>query len=139
MLLSIPGKVLSRVILNRMRNTVDKLLRNNQAGFRSNKSCTDQISTLRIILEQSAEFNSSTYINFIDYSKAFDSIDRESLWKIMAHYGIPTKIINLIKKMYEDSGGQILFKGKLSKFFQILTGVRQGCLLSPFLFLLIID
>lgn len=139
MLLSIPGKVLSRVILNRMKNTVDKLLRNNQAGFRSNKSCTDQISTLRIILEQSAELHSSTYINFIDYSKAFDSIDRESLWKIMAHYGIPSKIINLIKKMYEDSGGQILFKGKLSKFFQILTGVRQGCLLSPFLFLLIID
>ena len=139
MLLSIPGKVLSKIILNRMKNTVDKLLRNNQAGFRSNKSCTDQISTLRIILEQSVEFNSPTYINFIDYSKAFDSIDRDSLWKIMAHYGIPSKIINLIKRMYEDSGGQILIKGKLSKFFQILTGVRQGCLLSPFLFLLIID
>ena len=139
MLLSIPGKVLSRIILNRMKNTVDKLLRNNQAGFRSNRSCTDQISSLRIILEQSMEFNSQIYVNFIDYSKAFDSIDRGSLWKIMAHYGIPTKIINLIKKMYQDSGGQVLYKGRLSSFFQILTGVRQGCLLSPFLFLLIID
>ena len=139
MLLSIPGKVLSRIILNRMKDTVDKLLRNNQAGFRSNKSCTDQISTLRIILEQSMELNSQIYVNFIDYSKAFDSIDRGSLWKIMAHYGIPSKIINLIKQMYQDSGGQVLYKGRLSSFFQILTGVRQGCLLSPFLFLLIID
>ena len=139
MLLSIPGKIVSKIILNRMKETVDKLLRNNQAGFRSNKSCTDQISSLRIILEQSTEFNTPLYINFIDYSKAFDSIDRDSLWKIMAHYGIPTKLINLIKKMYDSSGGQVLFKGKLSSFFEIMTGVRQGCLLSPFLFLLVID
>ena len=139
MLLSIPGKVLSRIILERMKDEVDILLRKNQAGFRRNRSCTDQIAALRIIIEQSMEFNSPLYINFIDYSKAFDSIDRKTLWKIMAHYGIPDKLINLIKSMYSNSGGQILYKGKLSVFFEIATGVRQGCLLSPFLFLLCID
>ena len=139
MLLSIPGKVLSRIILERMKNEVDILLRKNQAGFRKNRSCTDQTATLRIIIEQSMEFNSPLYLNFIDYSKAFDSIDRKMLWKIMAHYGVPDKLINLIRSMYSNSGGQILYKGKLSVFFEIATGVRQGCLLSPFLFLLCID
>ena len=122
-----------------MKDEVDKILRNNQAGFRKNRSCTDQVAALRIIIEQSMELNSPLYLNFIDYSKAFDSIDRKMLWKIMANYGIPDKLINLIRSMYDNSGGQILFKGKLSTFFEITTGVRQGCLLSPFLFLLCID
>ena len=123
-----------------MQQAVDSKLRNNQAGFRAGMSwCTDQIATLRIILEQCQELNTSLYVNFIDYSKAFDSVDRSCLWKIMAHYGIPDKLISLIKKMYSESGGQILLKGRLSTFFEIVSGVRQGCLLSPFLFLLVID
>ena len=139
MLLSVPGKIMSKIILNRMKKIVDKKLRKNQAGFRPNRSCADQITTLRIIIEQSQEWNCPLYINFIDYQKAFDSLDRNSLWKIMAHYGIPQKVIRLVRSMYENAGGNILHNGKLSTFFEILTGVRQGCLLSPFLFLLSID
>lgn len=139
MLLSNPGKVLCRTVLNRLKDVVDKKLRQNQAGFRPSRSCTDQIATLRIIIEQSLEWNSSVYINFIDYTKAFDSLDRDALWRIMAHYGIPDKYISLIKNLYKDAGCRILIKGKLSVWFQILTGVRQGCLISPFLFLLAID
>ena len=52
---------------------VDKTLREEQAGFRQDRSCTDQIATLRIIVEQSIEWNSSLYVNFVDYEKAFDS------------------------------------------------------------------
>ena len=55
MLLSVPGKILSRIILNRMKTLVDRKLRNNQAGFRPNRSCADQITALRIIIEQSQE------------------------------------------------------------------------------------
>ena len=75
MLLSIPGKVLNKVMLKRMKNAVDTKLRDNQAGFRQNRSCADQIATLRIILEQASEFNSSIYTVFIDFQKAFDSLD----------------------------------------------------------------
>ena len=52
-LLSVPGKVFNRVLLNRMKDAVDAELRNHQAGFRKDRSCTDQIATLRIIVEQS--------------------------------------------------------------------------------------
>ena len=75
-LLSVPGKVLNRVILDRMKDAVDQQLRDEQAGFRKNRSCVDQIATLRIIIEQSLEWNSPLYVNFVDYEKAFDSVHR---------------------------------------------------------------
>ena len=86
---SVPGKVLSRVILERLKGPVDHTLRDQQAGFRPSRSCTDQITTLQIIVEQSIEWNSPLYVNFVAYEKVFDSLDRESLWKLHRHYGNP--------------------------------------------------
>ena len=78
-LLSTPGKVLNRVLLERMKEAVNPKLRDQQAGFRRNRSCADQIASQRIIVEQSLEWNSPLFINFIDYKKAFDSVDRETM------------------------------------------------------------
>ncbi|VDO96235.1 unnamed protein product [Schistosoma margrebowiei] len=78
-LLSVPGKVFNRVLLNRMKDSVDTQLRDQQTGFRKDLSCTDRIVTIQIIVKQSVEWNSSLYINFIDYEKAFDSVDRRTL------------------------------------------------------------
>nr|KAG5693732.1 hypothetical protein BaRGS_002115 [Batillaria attramentaria] len=133
------GKVLNGILLERMREAVDPTLRDQQAGFRRNRSCADQIASLRIIVEQSLEWNSPLYINFIDYEKAFDSVDREALWKLLRHYGVPGKIISLIQCTYQDMSCRIAHAGQLSESFEVKTGVRQGCLLSPFLFLLVID
>ncbi|KAI0235174.1 hypothetical protein LSAT2_014355 [Lamellibrachia satsuma] len=138
-LLSVPGKVLNRIILERMKGTVDQTLREQQAGFRQDRSCTDQIATLRIIVEQSIEWNSSLYINFVDYEKAFDSVDRETLWKVLRDYGVPKKLVNMIKNSYEEMSCRVIHEGQLTKNFEVMTGVRQGCLLSPFLFILVID
>ena len=85
-LLSIRRKMFSRILLDRMKTAVDAKLRDQQAGFRNDRSCIDHICTLQIILEQALEWNSSVYVNFIDYEKAFDSVDRETLWQIMSHY-----------------------------------------------------
>ncbi|XP_032397549.1 uncharacterized protein LOC116705458 [Etheostoma spectabile] len=74
-LLSVPGKVFNRVLLERMKETVDSQLRDEQTGFRQNRSCTDQIATLRIIVEQSLEWKSSLYINFIDHLPQKNSPD----------------------------------------------------------------
>ena len=122
-----------------MKDKVDEELRDQQAGFRKERSCTDQIATLRIILEQSIEWNSSLYICFVDYEKAFDSLDRESLWKLMRHYGIPSKLVALVRNSYIGMSTKVVHEGRLTESFEITTGVRQGCLLSPFLFLLAID
>ena len=70
-LLSVPGRILSKILLNRIKKKVNEKLRPNQAGFRPNRSTIDRITTLRIIIEQSKEWNSELFVNFIDYKKAF--------------------------------------------------------------------
>ena len=68
-------KVLNIILLTRLLKAVDEKLREQQAGFRKDRSCTEQIAALRIIIEQSLEWNTS----FVDFEKAFDSLDREVL------------------------------------------------------------
>ena len=138
-LLSIPSKVLAGIIIKRISNTVDEHLRKEQAGFRPGRGCSNQIFILKNIIEQCNEWNTSLYINFIDFEKAFDSVHRESLWKIMAAYGIPSKLINMVKIFYSGFTCSVAHNGQLTERFEIKTGVRQGCVMSGFLFLLIID
>ena len=139
MLLSTPGKVLNWVLLERMREAVDPKLRDQQAGFRRNRSCADKIATLRIIVEQLLEWNFPLYISFIDYEKAFDSVDRETMRMLLRHCRVPEKIISLIRCTFQDMSCRIAHAGQQSESFEVKTGVRQGCLFSPFLFLLVID
>ena len=140
MLLSIPSKILTRIILERLKTAIDKKLRPEQAGFRQDRSCTDQIATLRIIIEQSLEFQSTLYLNFIDFQKAFDSVDRNTIWKLLENYGIPDIFISLIQQLYDDNAEcQVIHNGKLTEPFSVKTGVRQGCMLSPMIFLIVVD
>uniref|UniRef100_A0A914VWQ7 Reverse transcriptase domain-containing protein n=1 Tax=Plectus sambesii TaxID=2011161 RepID=A0A914VWQ7_9BILA len=99
----------------------------------------DQIFTLRNIIEQCAENQKPLLVNFIDFMKAFDSVHRESLWRIVATYGIPDRFINIFKNLYEGSSCCVKMDDGTTDFFTIETGVRQGCVLSPFLFLLVMD
>ena len=101
-LTSVPSKVFGRVIIDRIRNGVNNKLRDEQAGFRRGRSTVEQIFVLRNIIEQVVEWQSTLYVTFVDFEKAFDSVDRESLWKIMSSYGIPPKIIKMIQILYEE-------------------------------------
>jgi hypothetical protein len=78
MLLFVTGKVLNRILLQIMKDTVDTFLRDQQVGFRQNRSCADLIATSHIKVEQLSDWNSPAYINFIDYKNAFDGMDRET-------------------------------------------------------------
>jgi len=131
-LLSVPGKVFSKILLDRMKDVMDPQLRDNQASFIENRSCTDQIATLRIIIDNLIEWNSPVYLNCVDYEKAFDSVDREILWKLLRHYGVPNKLVSLVK-------ASVIHGIQFTDNFQVKTWVKKGCLLSPFLFLLAID
>ena len=70
---------------------------------------------------------------------AFDSVDRKSSWKLLRHYGVPEKNTNIIKSSYESLICWVIHRNQLTKPFHVRTGVRQGYLLFPFMFLLAID
>ena len=82
----IANKILCRVLLNRMKRAVDTKLRDEQAGFRRGRSCTDHIATLGITAEQLVEWKLSAYICFI-FQNACDRIHRETLCKLLKNYG----------------------------------------------------
>ncbi|VDP08765.1 unnamed protein product [Schistosoma margrebowiei] len=79
------------------------------------------------------------YIDVIDYEKAFDTVDRRTLWKPLRHYGVPEKIVNIIRNSYDGLQCKVVHGGQLTDAFQVRTEVKQGCLLSPFLILLVVD
>lgn len=138
-LLSIPGKIFCAVLLRRIQAAADHRLREEQAGFRRGRSCSDQIFALRNIIEQCVEYKRPLSINFIDFKKAFDSIHRESLWNILHLYGIPRKFIAAFQSLYHHSSCCVKTDAGHTEFFAIETGVKQGCVLSPFLFLVTLD
>ena len=127
------------MILERMKTALDEKLRGEQAGFRAGRSCTDQIATLRIIVEQSIECQSSLYIKFIDFEKAFHIISSDVLWRLLRHYGMPDKIVNIIRVLYEGFSAQVIHNGQKTQPLNMRTRVRQGCLLCPLLFLVALN
>ena len=75
----------------------------------------------------------------MDFEKAFESVDHQVLWKLLGLYGVPDKVIRITKQFYQDFSCQVIHSGSVTESFTISTGVRQGCLLSPLLFLIVID
>jgi len=78
-------------------------------------------------------------INFVDLKKAFDMVDWEPLWKVLPNYGIPIKLVKIIQALSYDNKYQVIHNSTLSQSFSVHTGVRQGCLLSPLIFSVVID
>ena len=138
-LLNVAAKVFTSCIFERIQDPIEEILRPNQAGFRKGRGCMDMVFVLRRLIEESVEFKKQLYVNFVDFEKAFDSVFREALWGIMKEYGMPEKMITMIKALYEGFECAVIHEGKLSTYFQVETGVKQGCLLSGLLFLLAID
>jgi hypothetical protein len=122
-----------------MASKVDTCIRREQAGFRPNRSCIDQICSLRIIIEQSIEWNSPLYLLFADSEKTSESTFRYYIWTALRNLGMPGKIINSNQKFYNGINCQVLHQGVVSPSFESVSGVRQGCLMSPLLFLVVLD
>ena len=133
-LLSIPGKVFSHILLQRIKQKSEKFTKENQYGFRPNRGTVDAIFIVRQIIEKAKERKVNLHFNFIDFKSAFDTVWRKVLWKMLAHIGIDKKIIKILERLYENSKCAVTIDGKLTEWFSVLVGVRQGCLLSPTLF-----
>ena len=122
-----------------MKKRTEEILPESQAGFRPGRSTVDQLFTLRQITEKYKEVQRPLYLCYIDYQKAFDTVWQEGLWAAMQHLGYPSKIVNLLQSLYKIFKSAVRVDNDLTDWFQTLTGVRQGCILSPQLFNILLE
>ena len=127
------------MILNRIRVPIEPHLRFNQNGFREGRSTVSHILALRRILEEVRKNNLTAVITFLDFRKAFDSIQRNKMFSILKAYGIPPRLLAAIRAMYTNTRARVVTADGTSNEFQITTGVMQGDTLAPFLFVVVLD
>ena len=105
-----------------------------QAGFRKVKGTRDQTVNLHWIIKKAREFQKNIYFCFIEYTKAFDCVDQNKLWKILKKMGIPGRLICLLRNVYAGQEATVRTGHGTTDWFQIGKGIYQGCILSPCLF-----
>ena len=134
-LLSIVGKVFARILLNkRLEHITPNILPETQCGFRANRGTVDMIFSARQLQEKCLEQNLDIYHCFIDLTKAFDTVNRDTLWKLLLKIGCPIKFTNLIRSLHDGMQARVNFNNTLSEEISVENGVKQGDILAPTLF-----
>jgi len=133
-LLSIPGKVFARILLNRLTQHVEQFLPEAQCGFRAGRGTSDMIFSLRQIQEKCIKQNMPLYMIFVDFTKAFDTVNRSTLWMVLRKFGCPDQFTNLIAALHTGMKASVNLEGDFSAPFEITNSVKQGCVLAPTLF-----
>jgi hypothetical protein len=118
----------------KLRPYIDEITGDHQYGFRRNRSTTDQIVCIRQILEKKWKYNETVHQLFIDLKKAYDSMRGEVLYNILIEFGIPMKLVRLIKLCLNETYSKVLIGKHLSDSFPVQNGLKQGDALSPLLF-----
>jgi len=138
-LLSIAGKVYGKIVTERVQQITECRISEEQGGFRKGRGCVDQIFSLRMTVEKMLTKGKKVYAAFMDLEKAYDRIDWTALWDVLKVYGVGGKLLNGIKAFYKDANACVRVNGEMSDSFRIQMGVRQGCVMSPWLFNLYMD
>ena len=131
--------MMNKMILNRIQPYINPILRPNQNGFRPGRSTISHILALRHLIEGVKSHNLKAIIIFFDFKKAFDSINREMMLRILESYGIPNNVIQVIALTYKDTYAKVITSGGETENFQITNGVLQCDTLAPFLFVITLD
>ena len=138
-LTSIAAKIYNALSRNRIEPKIDNILWKNQNGFRRNRSTTSQILTIRRILEGVRAKNQQAALLFVDFTKAFDSIHRGKMGKILLAYGLPKETVAVIMILYRNTKVKVHSPDGDTEYFNIVAGVLQGDTLAPYLFIFCLD
>ena len=127
----------ARILEKRIRYIVDPQLSENVFGLRKNKACSDTIFILRQLQEKPIEWNKPLYMAFIDQQKAFDRVLRTELWKCLEERGILRELLRTVQSLYIYSQVAVRTREGETDWFEVKCGLRQGCVFSPLLFIIL--
>ncbi|KAK3547897.1 hypothetical protein QTP70_000353 [Hemibagrus guttatus] len=138
-LLSLPGKVYSRVLERRVRPLIEPRIQEEQCGFRPSHGTLDQLYTLHRVLEGSWKFAQAVHMCFVDLEKAFDRVPCGILWEVLWEYGVHGPLLRVVQSLYNRSRSLVHISSCKSHLFPVHVGLQQGCPLSPVLFIVFMD
>lgn len=140
-LISVTFKVILGIMANRLLIESEKsdLISPEQSGFRNKEEAVSQFIAVSEVIRRRYLEGKSTVGIFIDFRKAYDRVYHEALYRVLEHMGVRGKFLALVKYMYSHSKMRVRVGGHLAEFFDMLRGNRQGCPLSPILFILFIN
>ncbi|GFR92248.1 endonuclease-reverse transcriptase [Elysia marginata] len=124
-------KLLLIIIMTRIRGKLRPEISNNQFGFVEDRGTRNAIFTLSMIIERAIEMKKDLYLCFIDYSKAFDRVRPDELYKILNRIDIDGKDLRVVRNLYWDQNAATRIDDEISEYKPIKRGVRQGCVLPP--------
>ncbi len=84
-----------------------------------------------MIIQKCRVFNQQLFTCFVDYTKAFDSIEHQQLWTVMREMRFPKRIVSLIEALYSEEQSTVRTDGRTTDWFNVRKGVRHGCIMSP--------
>ena len=123
-----------KILQARFQQYVNHELPDVQAWFRKGRGTRDQVANICWIIKKAREFQKNIYFCFIDYAKAFDSVDHNKLSKILKEMGIPDHLTCLLRNLYAGQEVTVRTGHGTTDWFQKGKGVHRGCILSPCLF-----
>ena len=114
--LSIAGKILAKILLNRLNAHLDKagLIPESQCRFRKDRGTIDMIFTARQLQEKCQEQNVDLYMTFVDLTKEFETVNRDGLWKIMAMFGCPPRYLAMVWQFHDGMQARVQNDGEYS-------------------------
>lgn len=134
-LLNIDYKILAQVYAKRLKKNLEEIISENQNGFMANRHISSNVRLVLDLIDYSDYINSKALMVFLDFYKAFDSIEHSFIIQTLQILGFGDKFINNISMLYKDRNSSIILYPKMSQRFLVSRGVRQGCPISCFLFL----
>ena len=138
-LLSVIGKLFASILLKHSQQYFLESRLPQQSGFTPGRSTCDAILTLRILSDIFRLYKRPLYVAYIDFKAAFDSVDRSALWAALSSLNLPDPLLQLTRELHNGTRSSVLVNNVLSSSFNSISGVRQGCILAPSLFCLVMD
>ena len=138
-LLSQVLKLLERGLDARIRRRVEGDVGEEQQGFRKGRGTADGMYVLRQMVEMRLEVRGSMALGFVDLEKAFDTVPREMVMATLRWMGVPEAGVRMVEGTYDKTTARVVVGEGASEEFEVKIGLRQGSVLSPLLFIAVLD
>ncbi|CAI7852505.1 unnamed protein product [Closterium sp. NIES-54] len=138
-LLNFAYKVLARVVADRMKTFMHHVISPEQYGFLLGRRLSDAVALVADIIDAAKNDNEDWYLLLVDFQKAFDSVSRDFLFQVLRGMGFPPRFVRWIEGMHESTTTKLLVIGWFGEGMDVVSGVRQGCPLAPYLFLCVVE